>query len=170
MMSQIFSFGSKLFEEVKPLFSEMANLRDMMDEEETREGMIKLIRKKDELEEKIYDMLIKNGAKHEELENEEHEHTIAFDLELFFNEYDNSIDLTTDGPLDPKAVERNWRRIKDIVENANGKKKAIKYVKKLEENLSLDPEEIGKIFDKWQSILRHAAENGNFFYLYITES
>jgi hypothetical protein len=69
------------------------------------------------------------------------------------------------GPLAPETVSAYFIKLLTFLEN-DGKKNAIEYCKE-EIDYYRDEEQIEEIFDKWISILKHASENGNWYYHHV---
>jgi hypothetical protein len=169
MVDFIFSVTNEVFEKVIIMLNEIDQLEKEwdknMDDENER---LKIIKMQDELKYKITKILIESGEKHEELmvvDEEFDEGSMVLHFGYYFGEYDSSMKVIQERAMSPETVSAYFIKLLTFLEN-DGKKNAIEYCKE-EIDYYRDEEQIEEIFDKWISILKHASENGNWYYHHV---
>lgn len=169
MGEYIFSISEKTYKEIKDKLDDLNILDEKygksLDENEIRNSM----RMVDKLKDIIEQTLLDAGERNEPLitiEDELNEGRIVINFKRYFARQDHSMINIRQGPLDPEAVKEYWKKLTNFIENEDGKKKVIQYCIETED-YDYTNDQIESIFNKWISILNHAAENGNWFYHHV---
>jgi len=170
MSGYLFSIKPKTFEKIETKFQELEELKKKTNEITDLKTLRPLTKKQEKIEEEIMDLLIQKKERNEFLESFEDEIdelSIVLDFVIFFAKRNFIMADIKENPIAPDRVKKYWERLEHLLQKGREKKAALLYCKKSQTAYTYEIKNIESVFDKWVSVLKHAAENGNWFYYVI---
>jgi hypothetical protein len=121
-----------------------------------------------DLEYQIIEIIEKEAEEKEFISVESHEDSMIVDFHIYFEEVEPNISYKLNEPLSPEETKNMYVKISKLINENEGKEKAINST--IDQHETFDREHIGIVFDKWLRILRHAAKNNNCYCFFVTSA
>lgn len=168
MVSYIFSVKPEIFEETKPILEGIADLEKEFEKNvDDDEKSLNILHEQYRLKDQIETFLLKNADVNLELDVESGESNLI-DSFMFFLFEKNPIyrQKMYVAIINPDDVKWCWNNISRYLKKSSVRDEMVKYA------LEHQPQEISKkrsmeLLEKWLSILKHAAEHGNYYYSFM---
>ena len=171
-VSWYFSIRPETYKEAKTMMEGLNSLHQkrLGSKAISREMREEIINQQMDLEEKLTEFLSKKSDASLKLLNENFGGDMVSRFERFISDnYGGLSDFISKGKgpgYAPDSVKRYYEAIKKVFKDEKKRKAALASAEELvEDEFSSDPKDV---FDRWTSVIKHAAEHGNWYYELVT--